>query len=336
MHFVKFTRLLYILLLPLLAQSINAGQIVLTNGDSLQGELKSVDSDSLVWQSTLLGEIKIPKSSVESMDSSTVLPVVKSGEAYANDCVIKLDNGLTTQCLDGELDTHSLAMVTSFQRNPDAMVHSGNVKLNYDRRDGNADTEDLDFSTTANWQNQKYRHAVELTAESDKSEGVVQNEKYEADYQLDYDFAEHWFSYGNIGYEKDRFSAIEQQYELGSGFGHRYRFENMIETEAQLGLAYLQSELADGDKENDLAGKWALKVRWPIPGTRMDIFHRQEYIWPWDDMSSYQLESSTGLKMPLLAGVFGEFRYDFDYTAEVTEDTKHADEEWVISLGYEW
>ena len=336
MYFFKPFKAIIAAALPFVATTLCAGQILLSNGDILQGELKSLEAGSILWSSEILGDIRIPKASVKQLDSDTVLPVVKTDQGYAEGCVVVIDDAVSTRCVEGSLDAGSLAEISSSLEHSDAVDFAGNVKLAYDRQEGNSDTEDLDFATTANWQYHKFRHNVELAAESDKSDGVIQSEKYEADYQLDYDFREHWFSYGSVGYEKDKFSTYEQQYELGGGIGHRYLFANMLQTEAQIGLAYLQSELIDGDIEKDIAGKWAFKLEWPIPDTNLSVFHRHELIWPLDDINNNQVETSTGLKMPLIVGVFSEFRYDFDYTAEVTEDTEHADQEWVISLGYQW
>ena len=53
-------------------------------------------------------------------------------------------------------------------------------------------------------------------------------------------------------------------------------------------------------------------------------------------MDNTQLETSTGIKIPLLGGIFSEVRYDMDYVSEPASEQKHADHEWVISVGYNW
>lgn len=75
---------------------------------------------------------------------------------------------------------------------------------------------------------------------------------------------------------------------------------------------------------------------WPIPGTDMMLFHENEFFWTVDDFNNNQTESSTGIKIPLLGNLFSELRYDFDYVNQPGDGQKRADEEWVISLGYQW
>ena len=67
------------------------------------------------------------------------------------------------------------------------------------------------------------RHFI---AESDSAEGDVVDEQYDARYQLNYDFDKHWFSYGRVKYEKNRFSAIDEQFQAGGGLGHKLTLNN--------------------------------------------------------------------------------------------------------------
>ncbi len=320
-------------LLPLTSSLAMAGTLTLSNGDVIHGELQAVDKKQVIWKSDNLGTINVPKSKVSYFTSTAVIPEVKTPDGTAHNCALNLSENVERNCSDGIRDIQPLATLVAIEPPP---AFSGDAKFSFNRKDGNTDSSDLDFVLNANWLQERFRHEVELLAESETSDGGVVDERYEGNYQLNYDFNQQWFSYTRAGYEKDRFNAIDEQYELGAGIGHRINLDNQMHFNLQLGAAYLISHQPEDGSDNDLAGRWGLKLDWPVPGSKLTLFHHHELLWAMDDINNNQTESSTGIKLPLLGNLFSELRYDFDYVSEPSDDQRHADEEWVIAIGYEW
>ena len=339
-----------LILFTLLSQQLFAGIITLNNGDVIHGELKALNENHVVWNSDVFGEISIPKSKIKQLNSSSVLPIVKTIASTENtvekaNCSIDIKNGArndeknnaSAHCDSGKWQALSLNDIVSVPLAPKPAPFVGEIKFGYNEKSGNTDSEELDIVTSLEWRQKKFLHEAELSIESETSDGDVEDEQYKVNYQLNYDLNEDWFSYGRIKYEKTRFSAIDEQYQVGLGLGHRLDFTNQLQLNMQFGAAYLSSERTDGSPDDeDIAGRWALKLNWPIPGSELSLFHRQELLWVLDDIDNNEIETSTGIKMPLLGGIFSEIRYDLDYVSEPTNDQQHADRELVISLGYHW
>lgn len=356
---IKTIKLFILLFLFLQSLSVSAGKITLKNGDIIHGELQAIQKDSIVWSSNIFGEISLPKDQVQQFTSSTVLPLniqaygqdtsISKGTTVSN-CSFELTDELkkpfSALCDNGEnknlsLDNLSLQKIATIKVRPAPPPFKGDVKFGYNQKSGNTDSEELDVGISAQWIHQQFRHELGLTAESDSSEGDVTDEKYTADYQLNYDFNDHWFTYGQVKYEKNRFSAIEEQYQVGAGVGHKLILDNELHINAQLGATYLSTKRPSSDSESgsndkDIAGRWALRLDWPFPKSNITAFHRHELLWIADAIDDNQLESSTGIKIPLFGGIFSEVRYDFDHVSEPASEQQHADHEWVISLGYKW
>jgi putative salt-induced outer membrane protein YdiY len=336
----------------LLSLNLVAGELTLDNGDVIHGELVALHENHIVWSSSLFGEINIPKANIKEVNSSSVLPVVKAITTTTNDtdsqleertnCSVQIDNKTSVLCDSGEWQGLSLNDVVSVPLAPKPDPFVGDVKFGINKKSGNTNSEEVDIGLSAQWRQEKFLHEAELTIESDSSEGEVTDEQYKGNYQLNYDLNgdnpdDSWFSYGRVKYENTRFSAIEEQYQIGMGVGRRLRFPNQLKLNMQVGAAYLSTKRAENSSDdNNLAGRWALKLDWAIPGSELTLFHRQELLWVMDDINNNEAETSTGIKVPLLGGIFSEIRYDMDYVSEPTEDQKHTDEEWVISLGYHW
>ena len=313
-----------------------AGQITLNNGDVFHGELTTINEKTIVWMSDTLGELRLSKEKVEHFASSTVLRTVKSDTNNAENCSLKMSETIDGICEKGQLAGLQLKELVATSPPPPLAPFSGEVKLNANRKSGNSDSMNSNFEARLKWNQEEFRHEAKLKAELEKTNGDIDEENYEADYQLNHDFNDRWFSYGRGDYDKDRFSAVYEQLEIGVGLGRRIYLENQLNLNLQLGPSYLITKDSNGNTEEDLASRWAARLDWPISYKDITLFHEHSLLWIIEDAGDNRLKSSTGIKIPLFAGIFSEMRYDFDYVGEPNDGSKHADDEWVISVGYQW
>ena len=313
-----------------------AGQLTLTNGDVIHGELSAIKSNLLIWDSELLGKIRVQKTDVKHFHSDATIPMVQATGVTAENCQLIMKEMINGRCEEGKISDTPLTELTARQPLPPPSLVGGDLKLRYNKKEGNIDSESLDFSIRSAWDQELIRHEVSALADTDKSDQARVRERYKADYQRNYRFKESWFGYGNLGYEKNRFGPIVEQYEVGTGLGHILSFDNQLQLNMQLGASYLATEHADGEDDNHIAGRWIMKLDWPLPDTDLKLFHHHRFLWPVEEPGNNQLETSSGLRMPLIGNLFSEFRYDFDYVNQPSDDQQHTDQEWIISLGYQW
>jgi putative salt-induced outer membrane protein YdiY len=356
---MKYFKLFIFLISTLNAWAISAGEVTLNNGDKIHGELQAIHKDSIIWLSEVFGVITLPKEKITRLHSSTLLPFssdtlpvtafspTTDNSEYnpqkeaIDHCSLNIEDSVSAICNSGKLSNLSLDKIATIKLTPEPPPFKGEVKFGFNQKSGNTDSEELDVAISTQWNQQDFRHEVDFTAESDSADGDVVDEQYDARYQINYDFDEHWFSYGRLKYEKNRFSAIDEQIQAGLGLGHKLKLDNQLLINAQLGATFLSTrrpgtDLESGSNNKDAAGRWALKLDWPIPTSELTVFHRHELLWLIDEIDNTQLETSTGIKIPLLGGIFSEIRYDMDHVSEPASDQEQADHEWVISVGYNW
>ncbi|MDX2465570.1 MAG: DUF481 domain-containing protein [Porticoccus sp.] len=355
---MTYLKLFIVLITALNSLAISAGQVTLKNGDMIHGELQAMHKNSITWLSDVFGVITIPKEKITQLNSSTLLPFSSDtlphtafntttanggqhNQEAINHCSLNVEDSVSALCDSGKLNHLSLDKMVTIKLAPEPPPFKGEIKFGFNQKSGNTDSEELDVAVSAQWHQQAFRHEVDFIAESDSAEGDTVDEQYDARYQLNYDFDKHWFSYGRVKYEKNRFSAIEEQLQAGMGLGHKLTLNNQLLINAQLGATFLSTQRpgndsSSGSNNKDVAGRWALKLDWPLPSSELTLFHRHELLWLIDEMDNTQLETSTGIKIPLLGGIFSEVRYDMDYVSEPASEQKHADHEWVISVGYNW
>jgi|GEM_PF-314405 len=104
--------------------AVHADEIRLYNGDKISGQLIGIDDSSAVIQSTIMGEIKIPMSEVQSVSTEQVVTVVfKNNDQLTGKLV---SQGGTTQ-----LQSERFGLIPNVSFSDIAAIHSGgNVVLN--------------------------------------------------------------------------------------------------------------------------------------------------------------------------------------------------------------
>jgi hypothetical protein len=78
------------------------------------------------------------------------------------------------------------------------------------------------------------------------------------------------------------------------------------------------------------------RTGWRMPWWEVRLFHEGELNWMLDRSYLNRFESSTGVNVPLLAGLIGELRYDWDHLGTRNDGGERTDSEWVLALGYQW
>ena len=81
--FSRFSRLALVAV-AVLSSSAFAGELVLKNGDRLQGDLTRLEGDNLIWASDSFGELTVAKSQVDDMNTSSLFKVTGSDTASAS------------------------------------------------------------------------------------------------------------------------------------------------------------------------------------------------------------------------------------------------------------
>ena len=66
------------------------------------------------------------------------------------------------------------------------------------------------------------------------------------------------------------------------------------------------------------------------------LFHKGELSWLWLDRDLHNIETSSGIEVPLLYGLLAEIRLDYDRNGLNIPGTDNTDIEWVFALGYKW
>lgn len=217
----------------LLSLSLSAAVISMESGERLIGRItEKTDSTTVVLQSALLGEIRLPRDQISGIESNrptdTPEPAVTADTGGpATDSTKAVEAG-------PEPSNKNLLQKARELSAPDDWEGNMQLGLNLSRGDqkwaetfvkGNLV---IDTEQSPNY----YRYAGSYTfRETDKGDGtdVVSTDRYDANFTFRRDFSERWFFQNSLAGRVDRIKGIDRELQESVGVGYRIRPSEKIE-----------------------------------------------------------------------------------------------------------
>ena len=177
---------------------------------------------------------------------------------------------------------------------------------------------------------------VAIITERDEEEGEVVIDNRSIAGEHNYFFAPKWFFYSRAAFKQDDIASLNLRSNLGAGFGYQ-----IFETEEQIldvnfGPSWLYHDYATDENTSAPAANWSLNYDQIIWESAFAIFHNHQLVVPLDQANAFIIESETGLRIPLHAGLVATGEVDFDWSNVPASGATEEDITYSLKLGYEW
>lgn len=331
--------------LVVLSQAVSAGVVTLKNGDRLQGDLVKLEAEVVIWASDSFGELSISKDQIENLQTATLLKINGNNDP----CTLYGMDGadLTYSCQTGDSGRVPLLVLEVALPYEDyqagAHTYGGRLALAGIYSRGNKIEDDWDLDSGVEFRRGDYRHIMNVEYEAKSQDNSPADEKFAIEYGLDWFFETRWFWYNDLAIGADESKDIDEIYTFGTGFGFQVWEVERTALSLKAGLTYVK-ELFDrpedlvGDfssSDNRLAWQWSTDYRNKLP-LDAELFHTNSLIQSFEDLGDWLLETDTGINVPLGAGLFSEFKFEYDYDNEPQSGTRSEDTKFSVGIGYVW
>lgn len=344
----QFWRYLISILLLYIGVCSGAGELRLSNGDRLSGSLKSMDSQFLTWQSDAFGELKVQRQLISGVDSANPV-IVELQQAPDLDQNKVLRNCLlhsnldfyTLNCDHGNaIQLSALNSIVAAYPQPVApqqlVTHSGAISLRMEDERKNTDSQELDLDAKLQMRYGVIRHTLLLDIDTESVDKQKVENKLKADYKFDYFIADNRFIGANAGFERDQYSDLDSKYTLGLGVGYQFFDDEYSALEVEAGLKFLQEQFKSASNGSQLAWSWAADFRWLLDSSRLEIYHQHEITMSTSDTSDADIETTTGLRFPVIDKLSAVVQYEFDYDNKPVDEALDLERTLSFGLIYSW
>lgn len=144
---------------------------------------------------------------------------------------------------------------------------SGKAGLGFLATSGNSDNESLNVNVDMWWNYAPWSHSLSGTAIKASASGETTAEALGASWQTKYALTERSYVFGLLNWDKDEFSAYEQQTRETVGYGRTLLDRTNHVLNAEVGIGARQADLRDGTSQNDSIAYLGGDYRWAISET---------------------------------------------------------------------
>ena len=195
----------------------HSDQIVLTNGDTLQGTVIDQTETSVTWESDNFGTLNIPTQQIASINSSDI-----------NSEALKIKSAYT-----------------------------GIIGLSGSYLGGNEERDDLELDLLLTLEQGNLSHNTEINYETLGQENEPTIKDYGIAYGIDWAIDDSWYWGNNIFYGADDKRQIDQSISLGTNLGFQFWKNEEGKLSTEIGIAWISDKLFSSINDERIALVWS-------------------------------------------------------------------------------
>lgn len=350
-------RLLAFVVAFLLSGAAHADQVVLQNGDTVEGSFKGIIGDHVHWKSPLFGEVQLPKRQVKNIHSSQSFKL--RGQATPCAWQSLAEYVATFVCHKGEVrrfSLFSLQQVVPFERHSEANhSYSGNLRVSGLKKEGNVESDYWEVYTGIELRHGDWRHTVKLSTAGQAlliREGTTVTEddhrRNRGEYKLDWFFVPKYYWSNMWSVEEDSNRNIQEEYKYSSGLGVQFWERPLTALSVVVGLehnrTYIMVNPPADEPETYTSARLGTDFSYKFErGTK--LYHNNTYRYALngpkqaDEERRWEFQSRSGIDIPIGFGVSADFHIEWNYknhAKDLDPNAFRADTVYRVGVNYGW
>lgn len=200
-------------------------------------------------------------------------------------------------------------------------------------RSGNTENGGVKAQLKLVYKSDRWQHKGTAEAGYLKSRTDTLEQKFELEYETNYDIRDDVFAFGLANYTDDRFSGFDYEILTAAGLGLRSFDEGPLKWEVTAGPSLRYAELADNDeRETSPGARLTNDISWQISDNAF-IGNETEVLW---DRERVTIDNDTSLKMRIVEQLSGKISFNTRYRSNVPDDTENTDTTTRASIVYDF
>lgn len=327
----NFTTLLFITLILITELPVLADELIMQNGDRLSGEVISKDDKILKFKTSYGGPFDIAWDQVKELRSDSPMTILKEGGVVSKSSEIKnlTEPDKQAQYAKAYINPPSWRLGKGYD-------YSGivNAALQADR--GNTKTDEFDFDAKISLRSLKNRFTLFGELENDESDDIKTKDKWLGTAKYDRFFNKRFYGGAVTTLSRDKFADLNSRFGVGPLVGYQFYEGKQMNLSAEWGPIWVMEDFATQADEEYWANGWKLNFDRYLLTDLLQLYHRQHGLWGIEDTGKLILETWTGLKIPIFAGIVTSGEVKVEYESEPAPGAKNTDTSYALKLGYEW
>lgn len=309
------------------ATGAHADSLTLSNGDHLSGKVLHKSGDTLTFETTYAGKIKIRWSEIRSIETDKPVKFMLKGESDLRSGVL----------VPGNVELDQIAYLNPLPEESGlGVTYKGRVALAASATRGNSSASSLHGEAAFNARAKDHRYGLTGRADEARNSDETITSNWRLSGHYDYFLAPKRFLYGRGFLERDRFRDISLRTSAGAGYGWQLYDSERTQLAIRTGVDAVSTKHNDGSRDSYPAFGWGLQYSHKLWKRKVELFHTQDGFWDLRHTDQVTLNTSSGLRIPLESGMTANAQLDLNWERSPPPGVKSVDTTWLLGLGYEW
>ena len=337
-----------------IAQITHADQVILKNGDIISGRVVKKSGNTLTFNTSYAGDIKIRWQEVSTLTTDKPVTTLLDNDSYLNASMLPADQGnvrltgndaekkgtqqddIDSQAINNQ--PYGLNDILYINPTPEesgrGYRYTGRANFAFNNTSGNSSNEQWHLDGEIQKRAKAYRYTLggEGNRSSDNHTRSVSNSRLYASYDSFYTKTDFLYMHGAL--ENDRFKDIQLRSVAGAGYGYQVYETETTKLSLKGGPDLVSVNRYVADSENFLALGWHVDFNHKVQRFPVDVFHVQDGYRGFDSSGDIVLKTRTGLRIPLRQGLVATAQYNFDWESNPAPTRGNSDRQFLIGIGY--
>ncbi len=325
----------------------HADEVIMKNGDRLQGEVVSMEEGKLIFKTPYASKNVIPWDQVERLTSEKILEVsLPDKETLKGKAVTAEDGALILKPETGPV-TEPIPMgqvkAMAPPKPPAEWEFTTKASAGISVEHGN--TEKQTFTGDLHLGLKKMPHRITFYGELNKEQAGDPSVETEnnALVNLDYNrfLSEDWYLFGNSQAQQDEFADLDLMWSVAAGAGYQFWHSKRKNLTLKIGPSYVSehyskpmANMDNKDNRKYAAGFWAIDFDMWFFERVLQVFHHDDGYVSFDDTNVWRLRTRTGIRIPITHGFFTALQYNYDWVNAPADGKLNYDSKVVFKLGW--
>jgi putative salt-induced outer membrane protein YdiY len=321
------------------AGSARADEVLLKNGDKLDGRIVTMDGGKLTINVLGLGDVKVDAGQIVTFQTDGPVDLRLSDGTGVKRKVDAVPTGGVT--IEGGLAANEPVAVADISKiNPPEPAWTGSILAGALLVRGNSDTDSV--SLGVNLAHKTDQDDISVAASylygrtKDHTSGVVTTteENWQVEARYDYNFTKTLYGFLDGQVRKDRIADLDLRVVPSGGLGYKFFDKPDFTLTTEAGLAWVYEKYTnDTPTREDVS----LHLAYHLTKKFNDIvsaFHDLEYLPSLEHGDYFIVNTDLGLHLQLTKHLFGEAKITLDFDSEPANGAQKSNVYYALNAGY--
>ncbi len=324
-----------------------ADEVVMKNGDRIQGTVVSLSQGKLVFKTGYAGDINISWDQVAKLTTDEPMEVSIGEDKPLKGTLSTSETGeLLLKPKEGAVPPPlKLSAVETMSRPkpPETWRFSGNVSAGASRETGNTNTEK--YNLIGNLKIAKMPHVFKFYGQFNRewSKSALTKDNWLGSGAYERFLTKKWFVWGGGTAQSDKFKDLTLLANAAIGPGYQVWHSDQKNLSMKLGPGYAYEKYSkkmknfgNVDQREYFSAYWVFDFDMWFFQKLFQVFHHNDFLYDFQESANWVLRTRTGIRLPLISKLFASFQFNYDYDNQPADGKDKWDQSWIFSIGWQF